>query len=397
MRTDGEPGEQPLGLYVHVPFCVRKCTYCDFLSASATPATQQRYVAALKREIEVMASRPELIGRPFVTLFVGGGTPTVLPPQDLADIVSLCLRSFNFDGAPDAAPEVTVEANPGTITVAGLARLRAAGANRLSLGVQSFDRQLLGTLGRIHTPAGACAAVAAARAAGFDNVNLDLMFGLPGQSLAQWAATLDLAVDLAPEHISAYSLIVEAGTPLRDRIVGGQLDLPDEATEAEMYDVVIERLGHAGYRHYEISNFAKPGRQARHNLIYWHNEDYLGLGLGAWSYLPRPGGGRVRDADTRDLDAYCTALERGQLPPRCDAEPPDRRDEMVETVIMGLRLTDGLDLARFSQRFAVGLDDAFPGVRARLEAQGLVTIVDHHLRLTQRGLFVANLAFAAFV
>ncbi|MGE5560599.1 MAG: radical SAM family heme chaperone HemW [Chloroflexota bacterium] len=400
MKTESQRGSRPLGLYVHIPFCVRKCAYCDFLSAATPVATQRRYVAALHREIELMAGRPEISGRHFATLYVGGGTPTVLPPADLADIIDACLRRFRFSraGSDVDALEVTVEANPGTVTVDGLARLRAAGANRLSLGVQSFDRTLLAELGRIHSAADACAAVAAARAAGFANINLDLMFALPGQTLAQWTGTLDLAIALEPEHISAYSLIVEEGTPFYDRDRRGELARPDEETEAAMYEAAIARLTAAGYHHYEISNFARPGREARHNLIYWHNDDYLGLGLGAWSYLPRDAaGGRVRDANPRDLTAYCESLERGRLPARVDGEMPARRHELTETIIMGLRLIDGLDLEAFCERFNIALDDAYPGVRRDLEALGLVEVVDNRLRLTRRGLLLANRVFAAFV
>lgn len=399
MKNDRAASLRPLGLYVHIPFCLQKCRYCDFLSAPAAPAVQERYLAALRREIELTARRPEIAGRRFATLYVGGGTPTALQPASLADIVALCLCSFRFVGnGARGEPEVTVEANPGTVAPDGLTRLRAVGVNRLSLGVQSFDDQLLSALGRIHTAQDARAAVAAARAAGFEDINLDLMFGLPGQTLAAWEETLAEAIGLAPEHISAYSLIVEEGTPFGVLAARGELALPDEETEAAQYERAIARLTEAGYRHYEISNFARPGCEARHNLIYWHNEEYLGLGLGAWSYLERPqAGGLIRDANPRDLETYCAALERGELPPREGGEAPSRRREMVETAVMGLRLIDGIDLGAFAERFGVTLDEAFPGVRARLAADGLAETVDGRLRLTGRGVFLANRAWEHFV
>lgn len=411
-----EHGDSPLGLYVHVPFCRAKCGYCDFLSFPATaPATQNAYVAALRREIELMARRPDLSGRRFATLYVGGGTPTALPVDDLAGIIELCLSSFNFGDrqsvaefsvgpavtvAPERAPEVTVEANPGTVTAASLARLRAAGANRLSLGVQAFDDRLLRGLGRIHGAEQATAAIAAARAAGFANISLDLMFALPGQSLADWEATLAAAIAAAPEHISAYSLIVEPDTPFAARDAAGELVRPSEDLEADMYQTAIARLTAAGYQHYEISNFARPGYESRHNLIYWHNGEYVGVGLGAWSCLrgdAPPGHGYCRDAVTRDLAAYCAALAAGAPPPRTDAEPPSRQIELSETAIMALRLHEGLSEQAFRARFGCAIADAFPGVVERLVDQGLLARHADSIRLTPTGLPLANRVFAEFV
>lgn len=399
MKTDRAALLRPLGLYLHIPFCLQKCRYCDFLSAPAAPAVQERYLAALRREIELTARCPDIAGRRFVTLYVGGGTPTALPPAALAEIIALCLRSFSFSGdGADGRPEVTVEANPGTVASDGLARLKDAGVNRLSLGVQAFDDRLLRILGRIHTAQDARVAFAAARAAGFSNINIDLMFGLPEQTLAAWEQTLAEAIALGPEHISTYSLIVEEGTPFGELAARGELALPDEETEAEQYERAIGRLTAAGYRHYEISNFARPGCETRHNLIYWHNEEYLGLGLGAWSYIARQeAGGLVRDANPLALETYCAALERGGLPPREGGEAPSRRREMIETAIMGLRLIDGIDLSAFAERFGVELDKAFPGVRARLAAEGLAETADGRLRLTGRGVLLANRAWAHFV
>lgn len=399
MKNDRAASSRPLGLYVHIPFCLQKCRYCDFLSAPAAPATQERYLAALRRETELTSRRPELAGRRFTTLYIGGGTPTALPAQSVAELVDLCLRSFRFvSGTGSGEPEVTVEANPGTVTPDGLARLRDAGVNRLSLGVQALDDRQLGLLGRIHTAQDARAAYAAARAAGFANINIDLMFGLPGQTLATWEKTLAEVIALGPEHISTYSLIVEEGTPFGELRARGELALPGEEIEAAQYERAIEWLTAAGYRHYEISNFARPGYEARHNLIYWHNDEYLGLGLGAWSCLASsPAGGLIRDANPRDLEVYWGALERGALPPREDGEAPSRRREMAETAIMGLRLIEGIDLRAFAERFGVELDEAFPGVRARLVAEGLAETVDGRFRLTGRGVLVANRAWERFV
>jgi oxygen-independent coproporphyrinogen III oxidase len=266
------------GLYVHVPFCLTRCGYCDFNAHAGLGHLADRYVEALGREAE-HASR-EWAGITFATLFFGGGTPTTLDPVRLVGLVADLRRWFEI---PPAA-EVTTEANPDTVDERSLGLLRDGGITRLSLGAQSFDPAVLRALERAHPPESARRAFRAARAAGFDDVNLDLIYGARGESIASWRRTLDEAVGLGPEHLSCYALTIERGTPLGRAVIAGEVPGPDPDLQAEMYDLTCHVLGAAGYRHYEVSNWARPGHECRHNLGYWEGRSYLGLGAGAHSF-----------------------------------------------------------------------------------------------------------------
>jgi oxygen-independent coproporphyrinogen-3 oxidase len=382
------------GIYVHVPFCVRRCQYCSFVSRTFDPGVARAYVRGVRRETARRAAEPALAGRVARSLFVGGGTPTCLPVRRLCGLLRALRTAFNV--VPSA--EVTVEANPGTVNAASLAALRRAGASRLSLGVQAFQDRLLQDLGRLHRAADGAAAVAAARQAGFENISLDLMFGLPGQTPGDWRETLERAIALEPQHVSAYALAVDPGTPFGEMAARGALDLPTEDVEAEMYEAAISTLGDAGFEHYEVSNFGRPGFFCRHNLLYWRDGEYLGLGAGAHSHFHRPGShpglGR-RYWNHPDPLAYCQALRRGEFP-IAGAEDLDPRVEMGDAVMMGLRLIEGIPRAAFRRRFGVDLVTAFPGAVARLGEQGLLSTSDGHVRLTPRGLRLGNVAFAAF-
>jgi oxygen-independent coproporphyrinogen-3 oxidase len=328
----------------------------------------------------------------------------VLPAPDLASLVERARRAFAL---PDDA-EITVEANPGTVDAAGLRRLRRAGVNRLSLGVQSYDDRLLAILARIHTAADADAAVRDARAAGFENLNLDLMMGLPQQSLGDWQATLQRALVQAPQHLSLYVLAVEEGTSLAARIERGALPAPDDDLAAEMYEWAQEALARAGYDHYEISNWACTGYACRHNLIYWRNKPYLGLGAGAHSWL----GGR-RWSNLRDPEGYIQALVPQSLQgdqsllgdpglPVVEVETIDRALEMSETMMMGLRLLDeGVSYARFEQRFGVPMEQVYGDEIAAAVEEGLLERVPERgadrVRLTGRGALLGNRVFVRFV
>ena len=273
-----------LGLYLHVPFCLRKCPYCDFASepldqAGGLPAAR-RYLDALAIELDLRAASGEFSGAEAETIYLGGGTPTVLPAEWLADILARLRMRFAL--AED--PEITVEANPGTVDEEQIAALLAAGANRLSLGVQSLSDDVLRTLGRVHSAAEAQAAIGAARAAGCADLNLDLIYGVPNQSLQDWRETLQRALDADAEHISTYALSVEPGTPLAADIDAGRLPSPDDDLSADMYAAAADLLPASGYEHYEISNFARPNRACRHNRRYWANAEYLGLGVSAHSH-----------------------------------------------------------------------------------------------------------------
>jgi oxygen-independent coproporphyrinogen-3 oxidase len=381
-----------IGLYIHVPFCRSKCAYCDFVSYPGQEALFAPYLAALHEEMSwarsVVAQARASVG----SLYVGGGTPTALPVDDLAALIEAAREAFDL--TPRA--EVTVEANPGTVTEATLRTLRAAGVNRLSLGVQSFDDRMLDLLGRVHDAADARGAVHAARSAGLEDVNLDLIYGLPGQTLSSWQEDVREALVLAPTHLSLYALTVEAGTPLASWIEAGALPPPDEDLSAEMYEWAEAALEAAGFVHYEISNWALPGRACRHNLVYWRNEPYLGLGAGAHSWWDG-----LRRANLPDPQVYVDAIRAGRAPV-ADQEPIDRALEMGETMMMGLRLLEeGVAMARFEARFGVPMEAVYGAEIDRLVARGLLARVPadapRRIRLTVRGHLLGNQVFAAFL
>lgn len=358
-------------LYVHIPFCVRKCAYCDFLSAPNCDAERDAYVAALVREIE--GQTPSV----FTSVFFGGGTPSILTPtqfQTIADAIKRC-HTLTDDC------EWTVEANPGTLDAQKLQTYRRCGVNRISLGMQSADDTELKEIGRIHCHRETEEAVALVRAAGFANLNLDLMMGLPTQTIESWTHTLDAAIALAPTHISAYSLILEEGTPMAKRPAG---DFPDEDTDRDMYDRTLRTMEQNGYRQYEISNFAKPGFACRHNLGYWDLTEYLGVGLGASSLIRRQ-----RLKNTQDMTAYLL----GSTP--TVEETLDDETSMSEWAFLGLRKTDGISQKAFRELFHVDLFEAFPEAK---KLDGLLTTdtTGDRLKLSRRGLDLANLVFEVF-
>ncbi|MEW6064084.1 coproporphyrinogen III oxidase [Desulforamulus profundi] len=377
----------PIGLYIHVPFCLQKCLYCDFASYPIEQGQVEQYMRGLGQEIDYYRATLAPEQKQIATIFVGGGTPTCLMSGQLAGILEQVSRVFTIvTGA-----EITTEANPGTVTLASLRELRAAGFNRLSLGVQSTHRELLRVIGRIHDFDQARQAVHFARAAGFENLNLDLMFGLPTQTAARWRQSVSEIVNLQPDHVSCYSLQLEEGTPLTRAVDQGRLAACPEELELEMYRIVIEILGTAGYEHYEISNFARPGYRCRHNLLYWHNQEYLGLGPAAHSHLNQSRWGNVED-----IDQYVSLLQAGQRPTE-EIQSLSEGEQMEETVFLGLRLIPGVNLADFRQRFGIGLTEVFGRQVRELEKKGLVELVDGYLRLTGKGLPLANQVFAEFV
>ncbi|MGB9804196.1 radical SAM family heme chaperone HemW [Desulfofundulus sp.] len=376
-----------ISLYIHVPFCLRKCRYCDFVSYSYDPEAACRYRVALLREMALYHERLGPEERRLKTIFIGGGTPTCLPEEDLAAILEGCSRYFQW--LPGV--EVTVEANPGTVDLSKLRTLRCAGVNRLSLGVQTCSDHFLRLLGRVHSFNQAVEAVILARRAGFDNLNLDLIFAIPGQTVANWQHCLRKVLSLRPEHISAYSLQLEEGTPLAREVAEGRILPCEEETELAMYREVIDFLVDRGYEHYEISNFARPGYRCRHNLTYWHNEPYLGLGPAAHSCL-----GDERFYNTGSLEEYEARLLAGELPV-AGRERLSRDTMMAETVFLGLRLIEGLDLARFESRFGKNIEEVFGEQIKKLSRLGLLKIHSKHLKLTARGLPLANAVFREFV
>jgi oxygen-independent coproporphyrinogen-3 oxidase len=390
------------GIYVHIPFCRRKCFYCDFNVVAARRETAtSRYVDALLREIELWGellpaggASGEGAGRAgsFVSLYLGGGTPTYLSSSQLLRLLQALRQHFRL--VPGA--EITVEANPDPVTLTDekLDALRAAGANRLSLGAQTFDDRFLQAIGRDHCVADIESAFTRARRAGFTNINLDLIFALPGQSLRDWQSTLERALALEPAHLSCYSLIYEEGTPLTRWRQQGRVRPVAEETERAMYDLTREMLPRAGLHQYEISNFARPGRESRHNLLYWSYQNWLGLGAGAHSHWDDR-----RFANHRPLDRYEAFLRAGSLPVDAETEARLSSAEMMEEmVIMGLRLLAGVSGGEFIRRFGRSLDDVYGGTITRLAEGGfLARTSDGGIRLTPRGIPVGNSVFAEFL
>lgn len=395
----------PLALYIHIPFCRTRCRYCDFNTYAGRLGLAPAYCGALAREARFWAAA--LAAPEVATIYFGGGTPSLLPVPEVKGLLSAIRDAFPV--AP--AAEISLEANPGTVDAPYLAGLRAAGINRLSLGVQSFQERFLRLLGRSHSAAQAREAVAAARGAGFDNVGLDLIYGLPGQSLGDWRADLEAALALGPEHLSLYALEVAAGTPLGRDLAAGRLPAPDPDLAADMYLLAESRragLAPAGYLHYELSNWARPGRECRHNLAYWRNDPYLGLGAGAHSWL---GGMRFANISLpEDYIRLAHPLAEGgparpgamaallaAAPWVAERETISARLELAETAMMGLRLVAGLGLEAFRERFGVGVAAAFPGAVEELGAQGLLEVVQGHIRLTPRGRLLGNQVFSRFL
>lgn len=377
----------PVGLYIHVPFCIRKCTYCDFVSYPYRDTAAAAYLQGLGREMEMHAAGWPASKQKIDTVYIGGGTPTCLPLAGLKKIVDGCFKYFDIN----ARAEVSIEANPGTLDSKVAAGLLAAGVNRLSLGIQSCHEHELSLLGRIHTYSGAKEAFKAARAAGFENISVDLIYGLPGQTAGDWRQCLDAVAALEPDHISAYGLQLEAGTPLHASVGQGIIPACDEEEELKMLWETISSLAEHGFEHYEISNFARPGKQCAHNLTYWHNHQYLGLGPAACSY--RDG---FRYGNKTTLKAYTEDLNAGRFPV-AEKEQITADLEMTETVFLGLRLLKGLDLDNFYRRFGLWLSDVYAPDLEALLAAGLVEIKNNHLSLTARGLPVANQVFMAFL
>lgn len=389
-----------MGLYVHVPFCETKCPYCDFNTYSGIEKLIPSYMPALRAEITAWGGA--LASPPLESIFFGGGTPSYLPEAEIPATMDSIRQSFALN--PDA--EVTIECNPGDVTQDKLAAWVGSGVNRLSLGIQSFDDELLTTLGRRHNTAGARDAYLLARSSGIPNASLDLMYGLPGQSVSQWRDTLEHALELEPPHISLYSLQVEPGTPFDRDVQTGRLTVPDDDSAADMYEHAMERLESAGLRHYEISNWALPGRESRHNLMYWRNRPYLGVGPGAHSSLFGH-----RFANMKSPRGYTARMQRlGDAPAGSEVidwmrqhgavdfhEVTTRELAMSETMMMGLRLAEGVSDERFREMFGVGIGERYANVIGGLEEIGLLEWRNGSLCLTRRGRPLGNEVFSRFV
>lgn len=370
----------PMEIYIHIPFCIRKCDYCDFLSGPSGPKEQADYVQALLREIQAVE---EGEGRSVSSIFIGGGTPSVLDERLLGDILREIRNRFKMK--EDA--EITIEVNPGTENIGKLQAYREMGINRLSIGLQSPEDRELKILGRIHNYGQFLETYQEARTVGFDNINIDLMSAIPDQTYEGWVKNLRTVAELEPEHISAYSLIVEEGTPFAAR----KLNLPDEDTEYNMYEATAQILKEYGFEQYEISNYARKGRECRHNVGYWTRQDYLGFGLGASSLY-----GKERFANTADMKKY---MENSRNPEKIREKEPSltREDEMAEFMFLGLRMTKGISKADFQRCFGCTIESVYGEVLEKYESMELLLEKDGRIFLSREGIHVSNSIMAEFL
>jgi oxygen-independent coproporphyrinogen III oxidase len=388
----------PLSIYLHIPFCTTKCTYCAFNTYTHLETLIPAFVDAMTREVEFLASGLEAKAE-VGTIFFGGGTPTLLTAEQLGQIIESINRGFKV--LPDA--EITAEANPNDLELDYLKALRSKGINRLSIGMQSSNPQELRLFARRHDYETVIRVVPLARVAGFDNLNLDLIYGIPEQTLETWRETLDAALQLTPEHISLYALGLEDGTPLKAWVEQGRVPSPDDDLTADMYDLATELLADAGYEQYEISNWSKPGCESQHNLQYWKNLPYAGLGPGGHGYA-----GGVRYATVLSPQRYIKVIQDAvasghrydfpYTPATTDAVVVDQKSEIAETLIMGLRLVKaGIHRAQFLERFNVDVVDLHRETLEKYARYGLLQITDERVHLTQQGRLLSNTIFRELV
>ncbi|MGI6095845.1 MAG: radical SAM family heme chaperone HemW [Lachnospiraceae bacterium] len=377
--------KQEMGLYLHIPFCMQKCAYCDFLSWADSPQKQEMYVQALVKEIQSYKEMAENYRVP--TVFLGGGTPSILASEQTARIMEALHEVFSIE--QDA--EITTEANPGTVDKEKLCTYRSCGMNRISFGLQSAEEADLKMLGRIHSWETFLESYEMARNTGFSNMNVDLISAIPGQSAEAWRKNLEKVTALEPEHISAYSLIVEEGTPFYEMQEKGVLSLPDEEEERQMYEDTGTMLQEAGYQQYEISNYAKPGMECRHNCSYWKRKNYLGLGLGSASLLENR-----RFHNTRDWTVY---MENSGHPVRMreEEEVLSVQEQMEEFMFLGLRMTDGISGSRFYQLYGKTVEEVYGPVIDKYETMGFLGRAGDRIFLSRAGISVSNVILSEFL
>ncbi|SJZ96558.1 radical SAM family heme chaperone HemW [Selenihalanaerobacter shriftii] len=374
-----------IGLYIHIPFCIRKCYYCDFNSRTWESQLANEFLTALFEEIKMIANKYKY--PTLKSVFIGGGTPTCLDGDALLDLLLLLKEEFKVE----SDSEISIEANPGTLSKNKLSLLKEGGINRLSFGVQSFNNQTLRELGRIHTAKQAIDNYYLARELGFENINLDLIFALPGQKVVEWEATLRQSLKLHPNHLSTYNLKIEPGTKFARDVDNGLLEPVSEEIDLEMYQLTMDFLTENGYKHYEISNFARSGYESEHNRIYWRNEPYLALGPGAHFY-----DGDVRGSNVTSISEYINTVNSGELPIK-EVNQLTREDKIVESMILGLRLREGISLSRFEDRFGESLDKVYGQEIKKLEKENYIRVTSKRITLTRRGLVLANDVLAEFI
>ncbi|MFW6148465.1 MAG: radical SAM family heme chaperone HemW [Atribacterota bacterium] len=375
-----------LALYIHIPFCNAKCPYCSFFSIVAeNELIKRRYLDALKKEIEICSQKyPETV---IQSIYLGGGTPTTLSGRLIAELIEICYKFFKID----KDIEITIESNPATFDSKKAGIIFQAGVNRLSIGAQSFSDKVLKNIGRIHDKKDVINSYHIARSTGFKNINIDLMFGLPGQTIRQFNKTLEEIVQLHPEHISLYGLSIEPGTPFEKLLEKGILRMPSDDITYAMYQKAIVYFKNYGYEQYEISNFALPGKYCYHNQIYWKNQSYLGIGASSTSYVKN-----IRFKNYSDLIQYIYLLENNILPIESKEILP-LKEEMAETVILHLRMMEGLAKSDFKARFKIPIESIFAEQLKRLKDQGLLADNESHYLLTRKGISLSNIAFIEFL
>ncbi len=380
------PRARSIGAYLHIPFCTKRCGYCSFNTAPDSPGAVARFLPALLGEIDIVAREPWAGAVDLRSVFLGGGTPSLLPAEALAELLEHLRARFGVE----AAAEITVECNPESVSLERLAGYRRAGVTRISLGVQSLDDRILPTLDRLHTAAQAREAFDAARAAGFEDVSVDLIYGLPGLDLATWEETVRGALGWAPDHLSAYALTLDEGSLWNAAAsagrAGGRIVLPPEETVTAQYSRLVQLAAEAGFEHYEVSNYARPGHRSTHNQIYWHAEEYLGLGPGACGFL-----GDVRYGNVKPVERYGALVAAG-VPPVATHETLTPRQRMAERLILGLRLGDGVPAAWLDERAALG-PARLPATLEAWRERGLLGESDGRVRLTEAGFLLSDALF----
>ena len=374
-----------IGIYIHIPFCKQKCLYCDFVSFACAKEKHKSYIQALKNEIENW--KKQNLQRKINTIYIGGGTPSYIDSKYIVEILNLLLK----DNTQDIS--VTIEVNPGTVTEEKLQDYKNAGVNRLSIGLQSTDNNMLKQIGRIHCFEDFMQTYNLARKVGFENINIDLMIGLPNQTIGMIKESLETICNLKPEHISVYSLIVEEGTPIQRLIEEGKLTLPDEELERQMYWYVKDYLELKGYKHYEISNFAKPGFESKHNMDCWEQKEYIGFGLAAHSYLENK-----RFCNISDIDKYIQNCNNNKFTQNIIIQETQTKEEqMKEYMILGLRKIDGISIQKFENKFNENPIMLFRNELQKLTSEKLIIIDGDKIKLTNKGLDLANIVWEEFI
>ena len=378
-----------ISIYLHIPFCVRKCSYCDFVSYSAKPFEENhginRYFDAIKQEL--IRYKEKLSTYEVATIYLGGGTPSAVDGRLIHDLLNMIRASLNVTN--DA--EITIEVNPGTLTHDKLNHYKAAGINRVSMGLQTTNDQLLETIGRIHSTNDFITSYHALRDAGFNNISLDLMFGLPGQTLSDIDRAIKLIDQLKPQHVSAYSLKIEEGTPLFDAYEKGSVQLPSEELEREMYHRINSKLRELGIYQYELSNYALPGWESKHNTVYWENKPYLGIGVSSHSKLDD-----VRFSNTSNIHEYMDSIQKGESV-IIDSEPIDAEEDLFESIILGLRLNKGIQIDLLNERYAIDFETRYEKVLSSLIQDHLIIREGNTIKLTELGRDLANQVFLRFM